>query len=267
MTFRAVPAADARRKQNEKEVARRDPKTRTSGERLDVGVRDPSAARRWPCRSREQNTGERAKETTTQVTVRAGKADNPNFPFARQFSEALALATTALSRSTSRKARAPSRMSSMRRRDGPNTIFTASRSVVLQRRHGAQAFHAQSAAMTIFARCSRCRRKPCIGSCVRTAASQSLADLAGHSFHSWQTKAASASASRQRAAGARHREKGSADRYRCRGGARGGDEQQGQRPRHGRQFPNSHGRRYRQSDADSSFGFAAAADREDGGGR
>jgi hypothetical protein len=33
------------------------------------------------------------KEKTTQVSVRAGKTDNPNFPLARQFSEAIALAT------------------------------------------------------------------------------------------------------------------------------------------------------------------------------
>ena len=80
------------------------------------------------------------KEKTTQVSVRAGKADNPNFPLARQFSEAIALATNGSFALDVKESQGTVQNVIDAPKSSPNTIFTASRSVVARARHGAQPF-------------------------------------------------------------------------------------------------------------------------------
>jgi TRAP transporter TAXI family solute receptor len=80
------------------------------------------------------------KEKTTQVAVRAGKADNPNFPLARQFSEAVALATNGSFALDVKESQGTVQNVIDAPKSSPNTIFTASRSVVTRARHGAQPF-------------------------------------------------------------------------------------------------------------------------------
>jgi uncharacterized protein len=80
------------------------------------------------------------KEKTTQVSVRAGKADNPNFPLAKQFSEAIALATNGSFALDVKESQGTVQNVIDEPKNGPNTIFTASRSVVTRARSGAQPF-------------------------------------------------------------------------------------------------------------------------------
>lgn len=77
-----------------------------------------------------------AKDTTTQVTVRAGKADNPNYLFARQFSEAMALATNGTFALDVKESQGTVQNVIDAPKTGANTIFTASRSVILSARRG-----------------------------------------------------------------------------------------------------------------------------------
>jgi TRAP transporter TAXI family solute receptor len=81
-----------------------------------------------------------ANETTTQITVRAGKADNPNYPLARQFAEALALASNGAFALDVKESQGTVQNVIDAPRDGANTIFTASRSVIASARHGRQPF-------------------------------------------------------------------------------------------------------------------------------
>lgn len=80
------------------------------------------------------------KEKTTQVSVRAGKADNPNFPLARQFSEAIALATNGSFALDVKESQGTVQNVIDAPKNSPDSIFTASRSVVMRARHGAQPF-------------------------------------------------------------------------------------------------------------------------------
>ena len=79
-------------------------------------------------------------DKTTQVSVRAGKADNPNFPLARQFSEAIALATNGAFALDVKESQGTVQNVIDAPKNGSDTIFTASRSVVMRARHGAQPF-------------------------------------------------------------------------------------------------------------------------------
>jgi TRAP transporter TAXI family solute receptor len=81
-----------------------------------------------------------ANETTTQVTVRAGKADNPNYPLARQFAEALALASNGAFALDVKESQGTVQNVIDAPKDGANTIFTASRSVIMSARRGRQPF-------------------------------------------------------------------------------------------------------------------------------
>jgi uncharacterized protein len=122
-----------------------------------------------------------AKEKTTQVSVRAGKADNPNFPLARQFSEAIALATNGAFALDVKESQGTVQNVIDAPKDGPNTIFTASRSVVMRARHGAQPFKHNRAYNDIRA------LFPLPAQTVHWIVRQdsgvsSMADLAGHTF-------------------------------------------------------------------------------------
>jgi TRAP transporter TAXI family solute receptor len=81
-----------------------------------------------------------AKETTTSITVRAGKADSPNYALARQFSEALALAGNGAFTLDVRESQGSVQNVIDAPKSGANTVFTASRSVVWQARRGAKPF-------------------------------------------------------------------------------------------------------------------------------
>lgn len=81
-----------------------------------------------------------AKETTTSITVRAGKADSPNYALARQFSEALALAGNGAFTLDVRESQGSVENVIDAPKSGANTVFTASRSVIWQARHGAKPF-------------------------------------------------------------------------------------------------------------------------------
>jgi TRAP transporter TAXI family solute receptor len=81
-----------------------------------------------------------AKDTTTQITVRAGKADNPNYLFARQFSEALALATNGAFALDVKESQGTVQNVIDAPKISANSIFTASRSVILSARHGKKPF-------------------------------------------------------------------------------------------------------------------------------
>lgn len=121
------------------------------------------------------------KETTTQVTVRAGKVDNPNFPLARQFSEAIALATNGSFALDVKESQGTVQNVIDAPKSSPNTIFTASHSVVVRARHGAQPFKHDRAYNDIRA------LFPLPAQTVhwivrQDSGIQSLADLAGHTF-------------------------------------------------------------------------------------
>jgi TRAP transporter TAXI family solute receptor len=81
-----------------------------------------------------------AKETTTAITVRAGKADSPNYALARQFSEALALAGNGAFTLDVRESQGSVQNVIDAPKGGANTVFTASRSVIWQARRGAKPF-------------------------------------------------------------------------------------------------------------------------------
>ncbi|HLI22048.1 MAG TPA: TAXI family TRAP transporter solute-binding subunit [Stellaceae bacterium] len=81
-----------------------------------------------------------AKDTTTQITVRAGKADNPNYVFARQFSEALALATNGTFALDVKESQGTVQNVIDAPKSNAGTIFTASRSVILSARRGHKPF-------------------------------------------------------------------------------------------------------------------------------
>jgi TRAP transporter TAXI family solute receptor len=121
------------------------------------------------------------KEKTTQVSVRAGKADNPNFPLARQFSEAIALATNGAFALDVKESQGTVQNVIDAPKNSPDTIFTASRSVVMRARHGAQPFKHERAYNDIRA------LFPLPAQTVHWIIRQdsgvsSLADLAGHTF-------------------------------------------------------------------------------------
>jgi TRAP transporter TAXI family solute receptor len=122
-----------------------------------------------------------AKEKTTQISVRAGKADNPNFPLARQFSEAIALATNGAFALDVKESQGTVQNVIDAPKSGLNTIFTASRSVVIRARHGAQPFKRDRAYSDIRA------LFPLPAQTVHWIVRQdsgisSMADLAGHTF-------------------------------------------------------------------------------------
>jgi uncharacterized protein len=81
-----------------------------------------------------------AKETTTSITVRAGKADSANYTLARQFSEALVLAGNGAFTFDVRESQGSVQNVIDAPKNHANTIFTATRSVVLQARRGAKPF-------------------------------------------------------------------------------------------------------------------------------
>jgi uncharacterized protein len=121
------------------------------------------------------------KEKTTQVSVRAGKTDNPNFPLARQFSEAIALATNGSFALDVKESQGTVQNVIDAPKNPPNTIFTASRSAVMRARHGAQPFKHDRAYNDIRA------LFPLPAQTVHWIVRQdsgvsSLADLAGHTF-------------------------------------------------------------------------------------
>lgn len=81
-----------------------------------------------------------ANDTTTQITVRAGKADNPYYLFARQFSAALALATNGAFALDVKESQGTVQNVIDAPKSSPNSIFTASRSVILSARRGKKPF-------------------------------------------------------------------------------------------------------------------------------
>lgn len=85
-------------------------------------------------------SGAEAKDSTTQITVRAGKADNPNYPLARQFSAALALATNGTYALDVRESQGTVQNVIDAPHSGANTMFTASRSVIHSAQRGRQPF-------------------------------------------------------------------------------------------------------------------------------
>jgi TRAP transporter TAXI family solute receptor len=121
------------------------------------------------------------KENTTQVSVRAGKADNPNFPLARQFSEAIALATNGSFALDVKESQGTVQNVIDSPKNGPNAIFTASRSVVMRARHGAQPFKHDRAYNDIRALFPMPAQT--VHWIVRQDSGvQSMTDLAGHTF-------------------------------------------------------------------------------------
>lgn len=122
-----------------------------------------------------------AKDRTTQITVRAGKADNPNYLLARQFSEALALATNGTYALEVRESQGTVQNVIDAPKSGANTIFTASRSVILRARRGRQPFVSNRGYYDIRA------LFPIPAQTVhwvvrQDSGIQSMTDLAGHSF-------------------------------------------------------------------------------------
>ena len=81
-----------------------------------------------------------AKDATTQITVRAGKQDNPNYVFARQFSEALALSSNGTLVLDVKESQGTVQNVIDAPKISANTIFTASRSVILSARLGKKPF-------------------------------------------------------------------------------------------------------------------------------
>ncbi|HXE27816.1 MAG TPA: TAXI family TRAP transporter solute-binding subunit [Stellaceae bacterium] len=122
-----------------------------------------------------------AKEKTTQVQVRAGKTDNPNFALARQFSEAIALATNGSFALDVKESQGTVQNVIDAPKNNPNTIFTASHGVVTRARHGAQPFKHERAYNDIRA------LFPLPAQTVHWIVRQdsgvsSLSDLSGHTF-------------------------------------------------------------------------------------
>jgi TRAP transporter TAXI family solute receptor len=121
------------------------------------------------------------KEKTTQISVRAGKTDNPNFLLSRQFSEAIALATNGAFALDVKESRGTVQNVIDAPKTGANAIFTASRSVVMRARHGAQPFKHDRAYNDIRALFPLPTQT--VHWIVRKDSGvQSMADLAGHTF-------------------------------------------------------------------------------------
>jgi TRAP transporter TAXI family solute receptor len=123
----------------------------------------------------------KAKEATTSITVRAGKSDSANYLLARQFSEALVLAGNGTFTLDVRESQGSVQNVIDAPKSNANTIFTASRSVILQARRGAKPFEKNPAYYDIRA------LFPIPFQTVhwvvrQDSGIQSIADLAGHSF-------------------------------------------------------------------------------------
>lgn len=80
------------------------------------------------------------KDSTTLIRVRAGKADNPNYALVRQLAEAVALASNGALSLDVRESQGTVENVIEAPHDNANTIFTASRSVILQARRGRKPF-------------------------------------------------------------------------------------------------------------------------------
>lgn len=122
-----------------------------------------------------------AKETTISITVRAGKADSPNYTLARQFSEALALGGNGAYNLDVRESQGSVQNVIDAPKSSANTIFTASRSVIWQAHRGAKPFAKNPGYYDIRA------LFPIPFQAVHWVVRQdsgihTLADLAGHSF-------------------------------------------------------------------------------------
>ncbi len=122
-----------------------------------------------------------AKETTISITVRAGKADSPNYTLARQFSEALALGGNGAYTLDVRESQGSVQNVMDAPKSGANSIFTASRSVIREARRGAKPFEKNRGYYDIRA------LFPIPFQAVHWVVRQdsgvrTLADLAGHSF-------------------------------------------------------------------------------------
>jgi len=123
----------------------------------------------------------KGKETTTAITVRAGKSDSANFALARQFSEAIALAGNGAWTLDVRESQGSVQNVIDSAKSPPNAIFTASRSVLHQAHRGAKPFTKNRAYYDIRA------LFPIPFQTVHWLVRQdsgirTLADLAGHSF-------------------------------------------------------------------------------------
>jgi len=122
-----------------------------------------------------------AKEKTLSVTVHAGKSDSPNYQLARQFSEALVLAGNGAFALDVKESQGSVRNVMDAPRSAPNSIFTASRSVIRQARRGAKPFSSNPGYYDIRA------LFPIPFQTVhwvvrQDSGIQAVADLAGHSF-------------------------------------------------------------------------------------
>ncbi len=122
-----------------------------------------------------------AKDATISITVRAGKADSPNYRLARQFSEALALAANGALALEVKESQGSVENVMDAPASGANTVFIASRSVIVQARRGAKPFKRNPGYFDIRA------LFPIPFQTVhwvvrQDSGVQSLADLAGHSF-------------------------------------------------------------------------------------
>jgi TRAP transporter TAXI family solute receptor len=118
-----------------------------------------------------------AKESTTSVVVRAGKADSPNYTLARQFSEALALAGNGAFTLDVRESQGSVQNVIDAPKSSANTVFTAARSVIWQARRGAKPFVKDPGYYDIRS------LFPTVHWVVRQDSGvHTLADLAGHSF-------------------------------------------------------------------------------------
>ena len=121
------------------------------------------------------------KEKTTQVSVRAGKTDNPNFLLARQFSEAIALATNGSFALDVKESQGTVQNVIDAPKNAANAIFTASHSVVMRARQGAHPFKHDRAYNDIRALFPLPTQT--VHWIVRQDSGvQSMADLAGHTF-------------------------------------------------------------------------------------
>lgn len=122
-----------------------------------------------------------ASDATTQISVRAGKADNPNYVLARQFSEALVLATNGKFALDVKESQGTVQNVIDAPKSNVDSIFTASRSVILSARRGHKPFTPNRGYYDIRA------LFPLPAQTVhwvvrQDSGIQSMADLAGHGF-------------------------------------------------------------------------------------
>jgi TRAP transporter TAXI family solute receptor len=122
-----------------------------------------------------------AKDSTTQVTVRAGKADNPNYVFARQFSAALALATNGALALDVKESQGTVQNVIDAPKSSANSIFTASRSVILSARRGNKPFTPNQGYYSIRA-LFPLPAQTLHGVVRQESGIQSMTDLVGHGF-------------------------------------------------------------------------------------